>query len=619
MRVDDLLGKGKLGETLISPTGMSTPPVNPAQQSAGATTPAVGTQPAANPQQQAQQAAMKLAKEKKAVQTLGQKLGPGVNQNKINTAMASTAKGQKPSPDSTAALAAIGQSAIDASTTNPQIADLIKRGVNTPMAEGNEVDEGTKAFGSTMMPFGGMPKIQENVTSTLTKRMQKINSKFTQSISENTDWPFQQVNELSNEKLGQYKKAAGADATAADKRSDFERGNKRFRGITTATKKQFANDIKKHYDSREQGVAEGDLNELAPSSGEGGNGPFDYGSAIIEIGQNFVDNYADSAAGEDAADIIQVGKTFMSAGMTKGISALFALDTQVYDHVLDELSSLGFNVDLDIISKRRAPTLDRDAQNALRAVQAKWDAQPGQVYLVTGYVEGGYSQGKIKATSPEAAKQKFLANTGEKFNKIDVKPYKPYPGVAEAVNPALANLTPDEIKGIGMMIQNGHDIPTIIRIFDNKPTAEQITAIATANMQQGVAEGFEPEGSTFKNSLHTIIRVATHLEKQMDDDENFPEWESEMVGSVKDQMVKIMNYEISKKEQQGVAEGTGDDSEECWTCRGTGEGQHEGQVCSNCHGSGVEPVEHDDDELWGSDYYESFDPKNESILTSLFR
>ena len=605
MRVDDLLGKGKLGETLISPTGMSTPPVNPAQQSAGATTPAVGTQPAANPQQQAQQAAMKLAKEKKAVQTLGQKLGPGVNQNKINTAMASTAKGQKPSPDSTAALAAIGQSAIDASTTNPQIADLIKRGVNTPMAEGNEVN--------------GMPKIQENVTSTLTKRMQKINSKFTQSISENTDWPFQQVNELSNEKLGQYKKAAGADATAADKRGDFERGNKRFRGITTATKKQFANDIKKHYDSREQGVAEGDLNELAPSSGEGGNGPFDYGSAIIEIGQNFVDNYADSAAGEDAADIIQVGKTFMSAGMTKGISALFALDTQVYDHVLDELSSLGFNVDLDIISKRRAPTLDRDAQNALRAVQAKWDAQPGQVYLVTGYVEGGYSQGKIKATSPEAAKQKFLANTGEKFNKIDVKPYKPYPGVAEAVNPALANLTPDEIKGIGMMIQNGHDIPTIIRIFDNKPTAEQITAIATANMQQGVAEGFEPEGSTFKNSLHTIIRVATHLEKQMGEDENFPEWESEMVGSVKDQMVKIMNYEISKKEQQGVAEGTGDDSEECWTCRGTGEGQHEGQVCSNCHGSGVEPVEHDDDELWGSDYYESFDPKNESILTSLFR
>jgi hypothetical protein len=80
------------------------------------------------------------------------------------------------------------------------------------------------------------------------------------------------------------------------------------------------------------------------------------------------------------------------------------------------------------------------------------------------------------------------------------------------------------------------------------------------NAEQGMAEGSEPEGSTFKNSLHTIIRVATHLEKQMGDSENFPEWESEMIGSVKDQMVKIMDYEISKKEQQGVAEGSEPDA-----------------------------------------------------------
>ena len=94
----------------------------------------------------------------------------------------------------------------------------------------------------------------------------------------------------------------------------------------------------------------------------------------------------------------------------------------------------------------------------------------------------------------------------------------------------------------------------------NKSLRDYINLIETA--QQGVAEGSEPEGSTFKNSLHTIIRVATHLEKQMGDSENFPEWESEMIGSVKDQMVKIMDYEISKKEQQGVAEGS---LEEKWT------------------------------------------------------
>jgi hypothetical protein len=70
------------------------------------------------------------------------------------------------------------------------------------------------------------------------------------------------VNELSTDKLAQYKIAAALDAGAADKRGDYERGDKRFAGIVKATKKQFANDLKKH---GQQGVAEG-----APISGDGG-------------------------------------------------------------------------------------------------------------------------------------------------------------------------------------------------------------------------------------------------------------------------------------------------------------------------------------------------------------
>ena len=58
--------------------------------------------------------------------------------------------------------------------------------------------------------------------------------------------------ELSNEKLGQYKKAAGADASAADKAGNYERGDKRFKGIVKATVKQGDNDAKK-----QQGTAEG--------------------------------------------------------------------------------------------------------------------------------------------------------------------------------------------------------------------------------------------------------------------------------------------------------------------------------------------------------------------------
>jgi hypothetical protein len=62
------------------------------------------------------------------------------------------------------------------------------------------------------------------------------------------------VAELSNEKLGQYKKAASAQASAADKAGDYAKGNKRFSGIVKATKKQFANDEKKVAEEVDEGL-----------------------------------------------------------------------------------------------------------------------------------------------------------------------------------------------------------------------------------------------------------------------------------------------------------------------------------------------------------------------------
>lgn len=55
----------------------------------------------------------------------------------------------------------------------------------------------------------------------------------------------EQIDELSNDKLDQYKKAAGEDASKQDKAGNFEKGHKRFKGIMKATFKQFANDAKK--------------------------------------------------------------------------------------------------------------------------------------------------------------------------------------------------------------------------------------------------------------------------------------------------------------------------------------------------------------------------------------
>jgi hypothetical protein len=68
----------------------------------------------------------------------------------------------------------------------------------------------------------------------------------------------EQLDEISNEKLAQYKTAAAADAGKADKEGDFKRGDKRFSGIVKATKKQFANDTKKSGIS--QGISEDRFN-----------------------------------------------------------------------------------------------------------------------------------------------------------------------------------------------------------------------------------------------------------------------------------------------------------------------------------------------------------------------
>jgi hypothetical protein len=77
----------------------------------------------------------------------------------------------------------------------------------------------------------------------------------------NKEMAEETVNELSNQLLGRYKKAAGADASAADKAGNFEKGDKRFKGIVKATIKQGENDSKKH--------KEKDVKEAAPPTAKG--------------------------------------------------------------------------------------------------------------------------------------------------------------------------------------------------------------------------------------------------------------------------------------------------------------------------------------------------------------
>ena len=89
--------------------------------------------------------------------------------------------------------------------------------------------------------------------------------------------PESQLDEISNEKLGQYKTAAYADSAKADSEGDYDRGNKRFGGIIKATKKQFKNDIDQHFaDIKKKSAISQGINELAIGP-TGPKGPKDYG------------------------------------------------------------------------------------------------------------------------------------------------------------------------------------------------------------------------------------------------------------------------------------------------------------------------------------------------------
>ena len=71
----------------------------------------------------------------------------------------------------------------------------------------------------------------------------------------------------------------------------------------------------------------------------------------------------------------------------------------------------------------------------------------------------------------------------------------------------------------------------------------------TGFVKQDLDQG-EHEGHTLKNSLHTIARAASDLDKRLSTQSEFPEWVSEKIGAAKGMMVTVMDYLISSQEMQ---------------------------------------------------------------------
>ena len=82
------------------------------------------------------------------------------------------------------------------------------------------------------------PELEKRLAARKAGKLQYAGNLEEQEVAEG------QLDELSPQTLASYKKKAGADATQADKRGDYARGDKRMSGIVKATKKEFDNDAK---------------------------------------------------------------------------------------------------------------------------------------------------------------------------------------------------------------------------------------------------------------------------------------------------------------------------------------------------------------------------------------
>ena len=72
---------------------------------------------------------------------------------------------------------------------------------------------------------------------------------------------------------------------------------------------------------------------------------------------------------------------------------------------------------------------------------------------------------------------------------------------------------------------------------------------------------YDDEAGMVKNNLHTVIRVLTHLNKDVSEHEDFPEWVQEKIAMIKQTSVEVMNYMISQHEMGDRKEVPGFDAD----------------------------------------------------------
>jgi hypothetical protein len=164
----------------------------------------------------------------------------------------------------------------------------------------------------------------------------------------------------------------------------------------------------------------------------------------------------------------------------------------------------------------------------------------------------------------------MMTQTRENTNVKGLKPVDQIKKVAKKKGPYANSITESKLKDIPKDLkdltnhqfqtkykQSKAEVRADIKKVNEDDLAEQDLIIVpgqgrlrrTGFVKHDMDQG-EHEGHTLKNSLHTIARAASDLDKRLSTQSEFPEWVSEKIGAAKGMMVSVMDYLISSQEMQ---------------------------------------------------------------------
>ena len=141
------------------------------------------------------------------------------------------------------------------------------------------------------------------------------------------------------------------------------------------------------------------------------------------------------------------------------------------------------------------------------------------------------------AGSVATVAQPMMTQTRENTNVKGLKPVQQVMKGAKKKGPYANSIVESKVTEDDLAEQDLIVIPGQGRL--------RRTGFVKHDLDQG-----EHEGHTLKNSLHTIARAASDLDKRLSVQSEFPEWVSEKIGAAKGMMVTVMDYLISSQEMQ---------------------------------------------------------------------